>query len=89
MEAGDTYQWRGGYSYSPLDIVDGLDSAFLFIQNGKLRIGIANSDSQLNGSVILPNDVMSTDFETIGGLDSIGTYLTFSEYSAKPYKELN
>lgn len=89
MNAGDSYTWRGGYSYSPVDIVTGLDGAFVFWQNGKLRLAVANKTESLNGTIKLPHEFISADFEEIGPVDSIGTPLTFTQYSAKFYKEAN
>lgn len=89
MNAGDSYSWRGGYSYAPLDIVgSGLDSGFIFEQNKRLRIAIANSSYSLTGSVKLPQEIMSADFEDIGGIDSIGTNIAFPVYSARAFKEV-
>ena len=89
MDTGDSYTWRGGYSYAPLGLVSGLDSGFLFTQNGRLRIALANTAAVLGGTVVLPDDIPSTDFETIGGLDSIGVPVSFGAYSAQAYKEVN
>lgn len=89
MATGDTYSWRGGYSYSPVDIVEGLSSAFTFEQNGKLRLAVANSSESLSGVVKLPEEYLSADFETIGPIDGIGTELEFPTYSATFYKESN
>jgi hypothetical protein len=89
MAAGDSYSWRGGYSYAPIGLVEGLDSGFLFSQNGRLRIAIANTASDLGGTVVLPDEIPTTDFETVGGLDSIGVPVVFGAYSATSYKEAN
>lgn len=87
MDAGDSYSWRGGYSWSPIDIVDGIDSAFVFRQGDRLRLAVANSSADLSGTVKLPDEFISSDFEIIGPVDSIGTPLTFTQYTAKSYKE--
>lgn len=88
MNPGDSYTWRGGYSWAPIDIVDsGLDSAFMFDQNDKTRIAIASTPLNKKGIVKLPEEYISADFEIIGGLDSIGTEIEFSGYAAKPFRE--
>ena len=87
MATGDSYSWRGGYSYAPIGMVTGMDSAFVFRQNGALRLAVANRAGSLSGLVRLPDEFLSADFETIGSVERNGTRLSFSEYSAKFYKE--
>lgn len=88
MDTGDSYTWRGGYSYAPLGIVDDLDGAFLFNQAGRRRLAIANTAETLGGTVRLPLGLMTTDFETVGGVDDLGTAVSFGTYTARAYKEL-
>lgn len=41
IAAGNSYEWHGGYCWSPADIVNGLDCAFLHQRGNKPQIGYA------------------------------------------------
>src|SRR5690554_2942529 len=86
--AGESYSWRGGYAYAPLSMVDGLDGAFVFRQGDKLRLAVANSATQLSGTLRLPHEFIGAEFPEIGNINGIGEHVEFTEYSAKPYKEI-
>lgn len=61
MKPKEKYRWRGGYSYSPISIVDGIDSAFLFKRGNKLKIGYAALEGE-QGVIFLPKTYAGTDF---------------------------
>lgn len=88
LNTGQKYAWRGGYAYAPISVVEGLDSAFIFKQAGRTRLGISNTASQLNGSIHL-NQLSGKDFEVVGGFGVNGLNTNFSEYQSGFYKELN
>lgn len=86
--AGESYSWRGGYAYAPLSMTDGLDGAFIFRQGDKLRMAVANNADQLDGTLRMPHELIGAEFDEIGSISGIGTLIEFSEYSAKPHKEI-
>lgn len=88
LDAGESYEWRGGYSYAPIGIVDGLDGAWIFRQGNKLRLAVANSADQTGGNLKLTHEFIGADFSEIGSISGIGTHVDFGEYSARPHKEI-
>lgn len=88
LDTGQSYKWRGGYAYAPLSIVEDIDSAFIFKQSGRTRIGVANTASQLNGAIHF-NALCGVDFETIGSVGVNGLKTNFTQYSPDFFKELN
>ncbi|WP_335953691.1 hypothetical protein [Acinetobacter higginsii] len=88
LPTGASYKWRGGYAYAPITIVENLDSAFIFKQAGRTRLGVANTASQVNGTIHI-NSLCGTDFETAGSIGVNGLDTTFSQYHPDFFKELN
>lgn len=87
LNTGESYKWRGGYAYAPLSIVESVDSAFIFKQSGRTRLGVANTATQLNGKIHF-NALCGVDFESIGSVGVNGLDTNFTQYGPAFFKEL-
>lgn len=85
MAAGDSYEWHGGYFWSPASMADGLDSAFTFHRRGLPHLGHAHVASG-SGRISLPawaagHEVVGVGTEGIKGIpvSASGYSTTFNE----------
>lgn len=60
--AGTQFKWRGGYSYAPINIVDGIDSAFIFKKGRQNHIGYSLLAST-SGLINLPENLIGNEAE--------------------------
>ena len=61
---GTKFKWRGGYSYTPISIVNGIDSAFIFKKGKTDYVGysvLANTYGEIN----LPTNLIGTEAQDL------------------------
>lgn len=63
---GTKFKWRGGYSYAPISIVNGIDSAFIFKKGLQDFIGYS-ALANTSGEIELPTEHIGTEAQ---GLES-------------------
>ena len=72
---GTKFKWRGGYSYAPLSIVNGIDSAFIF-KKGKVDYLGYSALANTSGEINLPADLIGTEVQ---GLESSLNGFSFNQ----------
>lgn len=58
---GESYAWKGGYSYYPHSLIDGIESGFVFENSSKKCIALASTEGK-KGFLNLPPELIGRDF---------------------------
>ncbi len=86
MVTGESYSWRGGYSYSPKSIADGIESAFMTKIGGRSAVGYEALAGQ-EGVIKIPKRQLGNDY---GQLTSTprGLSVKATTYQSNLYREV-
>ncbi len=86
MSAGESYLWRGGYSYAPKSIANGIESAFMTKLGGSSAVGYEALANQ-SGVIQLPKSQLGKDYGQLTSTPS-GLSVKATTYQSNLYKGL-
>lgn len=85
MSTGDSYEWHGGYFWSPPDAASGIDSAFTFHKRGIPYLG-GSLLTTGEGKVNLPPAYKGHEVDSLGVCGISGVTVSSDEYETFAHK---
>lgn len=85
LSTGQSYSWRGGYAYAPLDITN-LESAFIAKIGNRSAIGYEALAGQ-KGDIKIPNHLIGNDYQSLESAPD-GVYVNTTTYQTALAKEV-